>query len=233
MMWRATNDMINQLLAAPEHGLGYQFVTYRRQGEWHEAIVLNAELILEEPSWEGKVELPFHGQSEMLSKVVAIHGIESFMVRRRGGGLASMVAEPAALNCGRSYAGGAALDALEQRLEADERFVRISAFMNDKRVDQRNRRLLPGSFATSLHDYSQCVGCKVSPHGDDPVDRYALPNPAPPVYAFHIIAEEGTWVQRGRAQPNFGHAGGGEEAYFRDGTSPGSLMENQPRPYGQ
>lgn len=175
MLWRATIEMMRQLLAAPEHGPGFQFVRYLRLGAWREACVLNAELILEEQTQADQIDLLLHGCDDVLATARMIGELEGFQLVNRPGGAASMVAEPAFLPCGRTHACGAAIDARAHRLERDARFVRLSAFKDDKRVDQKDRRLLPGSFATTLADYRLCAKCP-----DAPVDRYALPNPALP-----------------------------------------------------
>ena len=104
--------------------------------------------------------------------------------------------------------------------------MRLAAHADDQRVDPKRKRLIPGSYATTSGDYRLCVNCP-----DDPIDRYALPNPDPITTVFRMQPAQSDVLQRGIVQPNFGHDGGGAEAFFKNGTSDGSLIGITP--YGQ
>jgi hypothetical protein len=104
--------------------------------------------------------------------------------------------------------------------------VRLSAYENDHRIDFEKKRLIEGSYTTTHLDYLDCV--KLC---DDPVDRYALPNDEPVEWAFYILPQTKDQLQRGVAQPAFGHAGGGIEAYFENGTSNDTYFVT--KPYGK
>jgi hypothetical protein len=58
---------------------------------------------------------------------------------------------------------------------------------------------------------------------DDPVERYALPNEDEIKFVFYICQLKTDTVQRGIVQPANDKRGGGEEAYFSNGTSPGTF----------
>lgn len=102
-----------------------------------------------------------------------------------------------------------------------QRFVRFSAYANDRRVTARGG-LLPGSYATSFLDASTILTALSA------VGHYALPNIAPPQYRFEISPPPLTDLHYGTALPNFGQSGGGTEIeFFRgvpDGHVSGPLM---------
>ena len=100
--------------------------------------------------------------------------------------------------------------------KSPERFVRFSAFRNDRRVHQ-DGSLLPGTYVTSERD----AGC--TPSGFAAVGRYALPNPMPAINRFDIAIPKGTSGLVGTVAPAFGQAGGGVEIELTNGTPPGSV----------
>jgi hypothetical protein len=91
-------------------------------------------------------------------------------------------------------------------------FMRFTAYTNDRRITPE-KGLLPGTYATTEVD-SRAVAT-----GEQAVERYALPNPAPAVYRFRIDPTAGTHHQAGIVQPAYGHAGGGLEVLFPVGTA--------------
>lgn len=118
-----------------------------------------------------------------------------------------------------------AKDADETVVKGYEMLVRVSAFKNDIRVDEKLKLLKPGSYATTYFDYFTCVNCNL-----DPVDRYALPNNLKTEWAFYIQPSRKDFYKEGVVMPNFGRKGGGKEVYFEKGTSINSLIDT--RPYG-
>ena len=110
-----------------------------------------------------------------------------------------------------------------EKVNGSEIFVRLSHWNNDKRVDKVNKRLLPGTFTTTLKDYKECNKTR-----DDPIERYALPTNDPILWAFHIQPKNTDTLQSGIVQPAFGRRGGGEEAYFDKGTSYGTFISQTP-----
>jgi hypothetical protein len=95
-------------------------------------------------------------------------------------------------------------------------FMRFTAYSNDRRITPE-KGLLPGTYATTEED-SRAVAT-----GEQAVERYALPNPAPAVYRFRIDPTAGTQHQAGIVQPAYGHAGGGVEVLFTVGTARGTV----------
>lgn len=105
-----------------------------------------------------------------------------------------------------------------------DRFVRFSAFVNDRRVGQ-NGDLLPGTFATSLRD------ADMVPTALTAVGHYALPSILPPTYRFDIVPPPLTGYHFGTVAPAFGQSGGGTEIEFFTGVGPGSVSGPSMIPY--
>ncbi|MCC7275467.1 MAG: hypothetical protein IT561_22550 [Alphaproteobacteria bacterium] len=98
-----------------------------------------------------------------------------------------------------------------------EKFVRFSAFANDRRLAPGNG-LLPGSYATSERD-GQFVNT-----GYAAVGRYALPNPVAAQHRLAIVVGKAIGALVGTVRPAFGNAGGGVEAEFPLGLPAGSVV---------
>ncbi|MBX9842128.1 MAG: hypothetical protein K2Z80_10015 [Xanthobacteraceae bacterium] len=105
----------------------------------------------------------------------------------------------------------------------NEKFVRFSAFRNDRRI-QSDGSLLPGSYATSELD------ARFSPSGFAVVGRYALPNILPAINRFEISVPPGTSGLVGTVSPAFGQAGGGVEIEFTNGAPPSSVIKHSTIP---
>lgn len=234
MIRKVTPEIERILLAMPESGMGYQIVEFRDgiYGPLVKAVAYNARLVID-------FDNAFSDSQRYVSRrgVMALfrdegatrsmNTIKDLRVVGKGqSGRQSLVAEPFARRCGRRSGGISAEDSTGVTADGKEEFVRLSADPNDKRVDVERKRLVPGTYTTTLTDYRLCVECP-----DDPVDRYALPNPSSITTAFHVRPALGDGLQRGIVQPNFGHDGGGAEAFFKNGTSDGSLIGI--KPYGQ
>ena len=104
----------------------------------------------------------------------------------------------------------------ETKTVANDVFYRLTAFKDDRRVTP-DRGLRPQSYTTTSNDY------RMVPSGLAAVGRYALPSPFPAIHLFIIQPPEGTRVAYGTVRPDFGMAGGGVEAYFPDGSPPGTV----------
>jgi hypothetical protein len=125
------------------------------------------------------------------------------------------------------YSGGkGAIDNTAEYANGSEIFVRLSAYEDDKRIDFVNKKLTDGTYTTTKQDYLDCVN-----YGDDPIDRYALPNNEAIKWTFYIQPKSWDTLQRGIVQPAFGHDGGGIETYFANGTSNNTYLEK--RSYGK
>lgn len=97
-----------------------------------------------------------------------------------------------------------------------QKFVRFSAFRRDRRISAA-MELSPGSFATSSSD------ARAVPNALAAVARYALPNPAPPVWRFVISPTAGVRMLAGTVLPAFGWCGGGAEVEFVTATGPATV----------
>jgi hypothetical protein len=100
-----------------------------------------------------------------------------------------------------------------------DRFVRLSAYENDLRVNLQLKCLIPGSYTTTYADYAECKKT-----GADPIDRYALPTEEQIKHVFHVQPSSVDWFRPGIVEPANGHKGGGAEALFDVGTSPGTYL---------
>lgn len=97
-----------------------------------------------------------------------------------------------------------------------ERFVRYSAFQNDRRITPLGG-LVPGSFATSSHDAAHVSTALTV------VGRYALPSIQAPRFRFDIVPPPLTDLYYGTVSPAFGQSGGGTEIEFWRGAADGSV----------
>jgi len=91
--------------------------------------------------------------------------------------------------------------------EPGEEFIRLSAFKNDKRINE-DGSVVGGTYATTPNDMN------VTPSGLAAVGRYALPNRLPARYVFKITPPPFTPVYFGTVTPNYGLCGGGVEVFF-------------------
>lgn len=105
-----------------------------------------------------------------------------------------------------------------------QKFIRLSAFENDLRIDRELGRLLPGSFSTDLEDF-----LTMDINHFHPNQYYSLPNDMSICWMFYFRSISGDSFQKGTVQPAFGKQGGGREYFFENGTSKGSLISVNPR----
>jgi hypothetical protein len=235
MIWRAAPEQQVYLLSQPESGMGYQLVEILIRGEAsRRSVVVYQAIVIVELDEAFDMELEFLAQRqdwdawalEPDAFPVLQNAVEFNVQIPPKGHTLDLVAEPTLGRCGRRYGCGGAVIAPVFKADGEGVFVRVSAFVNDNRVDRNKGCLIPGTFTTTLQDYQRCVKCP-----DDPVDRYALPNPLEITTAFFVRPSDQDYLQKGIVQPNFGKSGGGEEAFFAQGTSQDTLIDT--RPYGQ
>ncbi|MCC6700656.1 MAG: hypothetical protein IT221_03985 [Fluviicola sp.] len=220
MIYKIYKQDSDTLLEQPETGMGYQIISTRLYERYttKKMVVYNTRLAvdLDENFELNKKKIINEGYEVMLSKSQEIM-LETDSIKVI---LHSQLNESVELSTSKKilfkrYAGGmGATDNPKENASGIENFVRLSAFEDDRRIDIVNMKLKPGSFATTENDYRDCLSQK-----DDPVDRYALPNDNKIEWAFYIRPKSHDQLQRGIVQPAFGHAGGGIEAYFENGTS--------------
>lgn len=230
MIYRARDSLMYDLLSMPETGMGYQLIDAKRKDmiSRERFIVYNSELIIDLDSKfkEFQNQIIKESFSKVLSKVdflplYAITVVKSSEVREP-----QMLTERKKKEKHRYSGGQGAIDSPTEHANGKELFVRLSAYLNDKRIDFDNKRLKPGTFATTNTDYTTCVR-----YSDDPIDRYALPNDDEIKWAFYVQPKSYDSLKRGIVQPAFGHDGGGVEVYFKKGTSRGTYLDK--RPYGE
>jgi hypothetical protein len=216
MYFRLSAVQENQLLHEPETGMGYQVVQARQQGSYVEEkfLVLNSEIVIEINGYE----------ADHVRNIIN-EGINAFKPKAKLITLSSMTLLNEnqyrnIVNESKNNKESGATDNPIENANGVEVFVRLSAFDDDKRVDKINKCLRPGSYTTTLQDYTDCKTTN-----DDPVERYALPNNDKIKWAFHIQPKQTDTLQRGTVQPANDKRGGGKEVYFDKGTATGTFIK--------
>ena len=219
MYYKLDKELENYLLDQPETGMGYQILEACKERSYlkERFLILNSEIAIE----------MYGSESEYVRKVIW-EGISAIKIKAQLITLTS----PSVLN-ERQYSNvvnessdesqKGAIDNPVINADGKEIFIRLSAFHYDKRIDQIGQRLLPGSYTTTKEDYFRCKSgiC-------DPVERYALPYSYEIKFAFHIRPLATNTLQKGTVQRANGKEGGGKEAYFAQGTSIGTLIDQTP-----
>lgn len=221
MIYRLHWVDVNNLLRAPETGMGYQVVEAAQYGieAAKRYVVYNSELAINIDSEfkSYKRQIFFEGfskaldrSSELILETKSIRVLNKAEVQERK----ALRFSESKTNKKRHPGDKGAKENPKESANGVEIFVRLSAYENDKRIDFDNKRLRPGTYTTTEQDYNECVSTN-----DDPIDRYALPNDEAINWAFYVRPKTGDTLQRGIVQPAFDHEGGGIEAYFENGTS--------------
>ena len=111
-----------------------------------------------------------------------------------------------------------------------ERFIRLSAFENDVRIDKINKCFLPGTYSTTLEDYLTMKANILDKNKNlgDPIIRYSLPIDLPIKWIFYVHPKAGDQYRKGKVQSAFGKIGGGIECLFDFGTSKNTLTSINP-----
>lgn len=220
MIFSLSDNDAASLLQLPETGMGYQIIETRLRGEYSfkKVLVLNAALgiDLEAPYdevilrkiWQGslhfsKIPSASFQEIQLVSKGVDMNILKEDEERH-----------PHQLG---------AIDAPTQLANGSNHYIRLSPFKDDKRIDQKRKCLLPGSFTTTMEDFlTLTVNRRVAGaplHFYDPIERYSLPSSLPIAWIFNIQPKQNDAFQQGIVQPAFGRHGGGIECYFVNGTS--------------
>lgn len=209
MIYNLSNALQNQLLKLPETGMGYQIAEVKLPYQYgtHRLMVLNAEIGLPiDDVWT-------YNRLYKHERFVALKAKSEF----KDIILARVVERKEWHNILNEVSNWPAKPAKDNPVELAngiERFVRLSAYANDRRVDTVNKCFLPGTYATTEDDYVLCVNTK-----DNPVERYALPNDELIQYSFYAKPLHTDPLQKGTVEPDFGKRGGGKEVVFKNGTS--------------
>jgi hypothetical protein len=231
MIYKAYSLDTQKFLSLPETGMGYQIIEAKKPSSYSKEkyVVYNGELIIDLDSrlFEFKQKIKINGYSRSLNEAERWTGeTASISLVPKSLLLEKCVLSETEKKDKRRHSGRGAIENPKEPASGKEVFVRISAYENDRRIDFVKKRLIEGSYTTTQLDYLDCVRLS-----DDPIDRYALPNDEPVKWAFYILPKTEDQLQRGVVQPAFGHAGGGIEAYFENGTSDDTYFET--RPYGK
>ena len=231
MIYKAFFTDTQKFLALPETGMGYQVIEAKRSGEIYKNkyVVYNGELIIDLDSrlFEFKEKIKTKGFSKVLSEADKwLCETESISLVSKSLLLEKRVLSETEKKDKKRHSGSGAREHPKESANGSEIFVRLSDYENVLRIDFVKKRLIEGSYTTTQLDYLTCLN-----YSDDPVDRYSLPNNDPIKWAFYVLPKTNDQLQKGVVQPAFGHAGGGIEAYFENGTSDDTYFET--RPYGK
>jgi hypothetical protein len=217
MIYKARTDNIAQLLNLPETGMGYQLIEAKIIGERFSKkfVAYNSELIVDNDTSfiQFKSQIINEGFEQSTSKANLIQ-LSDIKLSKVGGVIPQIFNEALFVKFSRAKSGKSAEESAILYGTGTDKYVRLSAYLKDRRIDVTNAKLLPGAYATTLNDYQ---ACKQS--NDNPIDRYALPNDEPIKWAFYIQPSKTDPYKFGIALRNFGKEGGGIEALFINGTS--------------
>jgi hypothetical protein len=206
------------LLLLPESGMGYQIIEANRRNNYSKErfIVYNCELIVEKNEYfENNKKLIFQeGYTKIFSKSDYLELYNLRVLKSTVFSNVRMLSEINLANKKRHSGGKGAIDNEPVYANGVDKFVRLSPYPNDFRIDTVNMRLTNGSFTTTEADY---INCKM--FNDDPIDRYALPSDEKINWAYFIQPKSYDQYRPGIVQPANNHNGGGIEALFDNGTS--------------
>jgi hypothetical protein len=220
MIYKTYLTDTSKLLSLPESGMGYQIIEGKLLSEnaIRKYVVYNCELAidLDEDFQIYRKQVINKGFANVLNES------KSFLVSTDSIKLVAGTPQYEYRDLSyykqtknkRHSGGKGAKGGSKEYTKGDETFVRISAYENDKRIDINRRRLIEGSYTTTLADYYDCILTD-----DEPIDRYSLPNDEKVKWAFYIKPTSLDVLQRGIVQPAYGHEGGGIEVFFEKGTS--------------
>jgi hypothetical protein len=219
MYFKLSTSQENSLLNLPETGMGYQIIEANKAGSYSRSryLALNSEIIIEVNGYEGD-----HVRKVIHDGIFKVKALASELVITN----ITVLNEKQFRNQIRESKNENEKGAIENPVvnaSGDEVFVRLSAFSDDRRIDKINKRLLPGSFTTTMDDY---LKCKAS--NDNPNERYALPNNDKIQFTFHIKPLKSDTLQKGIVQAANDKRGGGKEAYFANGTAVGTFLLQTP-----
>lgn len=214
MIYNLTAKEQGYLIDQPETGMGYQIVEAQEFGNYaiKRFIILNSTLAIESDNAQTFLKQIFKEGFEKIRAKAQIMSFKNIKVLNK-------IEAFGLVNDGPANASKGAKDSIEERANGSEIFIRLSAYLNDRRIDRINKCLRPGSFTTTFIDYELCKNNKL-----DPIARYALPNEENIKWVFYIKPKILNILQRGVVQPANNQLGGGKEIYFKNGTSPSSFI---------
>ena len=190
-----------RLLAAPESGMGYQFVTLEGLGAF---VVLNATIALQldDASDKETGQEPLASLDGEIARAIKTIEADKFAWLPSKAELSETAKELEAPIGTKLHV--ATHGSYPSTPETGELFVRYSAFVNDLRFNN-DGSVREGTYVTTEIDSAMV------PSGLTAVARYAPPNKHPAKYKFYIDAPVTTTIQCGTSAPKFGESGGGVE----------------------
>lgn len=214
-----------ELLALPETGMGWQLVEVQRDRLLVErVVVVNASTVAGTVSREARLirEGKAHDRvTDARQLLESGSPLATIQVLTKSRAISEGILAPSY----RLKTEGPASDAPVEGSQPDERFMRFSAFANDRRV------LADGSVSAGTYVTTHADGMLVKT-GREAVARYALPNPDPAVHRFHLRPPVPILVRRGIVQPAYSQPGGGVEVIFEHGAPAGTLFKTDQIPPG-
>ena len=227
MIYKISSPLENSLLAMPETGMGYQIIDIKTfSGESNEIyIVYNADIAISiDNDFEMNKARFINSSFKPLIPALPLLDIDPDKIKiysqadMRNNKTISQYIDIAK----RKKGGKGATDNTKENATGEEVFVRVSPYENDKRVDIKLKKIIAGTFTTTLPDYDECIDT-----ADNPLDRYALPTQKEIKWSFYIKPLQMDILQRGIVQPAFDHEGGGLEAFYVSGTSENTVIEKK------
>ena len=218
-MWNLDKAAIEDLVALPETGMGFQLVESLILGKPTPLLIFNSERAIDlsqlglEPGDDPTVILR-NGLRiiETLKRDDVVMTMFSAPAPRSFSLLNARIGPLPSTNVAVASAGvRAALPSSlvkHDKLKTNRVFHRFSASNPDRRVDPLTGSFLAGTYAAPASEVP------FVPTGFVAVGRFALPNTLPASFHYEIEAPAGTSVDFGTVAPAFGQAGGGVEAYF-------------------
>jgi hypothetical protein len=218
-LWNLDQDAVSELLALPESGMGFQWVTAATPGSRSPFLIFNSSIAIDLEDLELR---PGDDPAVILS-----NGLKIIEAQRRMGPTRTIFSAPSlrdfSLLRTRIHAASSVAPVVpritltsslvkKMTLPSVRAFHRYSAFNPDRRIDPVTGDLARGSYAVPESEVP------FLPTGFAAVGRLALPLTAPASHVYSISAQAGTAVEFGTIAPAFGQSGGGVEAYFPSGA---------------
>lgn len=218
MLYTTTDDLQDFLITQPETGMGFQVLSPSKKSINAEdlIIILNAQIAIEfKDVKSSRVEYKSINYNDIKSyTIINLTQFNSYFETLQNEQQLSAIESPLKDSTGSEM----------------ERFIRLSAFENDLRVDKINKCFLPGTYATTLEDYLT-MNVNILDNNSNlgnPISRYSLPLDLPIKWIFYVHPKAGDRYRKGKVQPAFGKIGGGIECFFEFGTSPDTLTSSNP-----
>lgn len=208
----------HRLLARPETGMGYQVIKLNKDID-DISYVLVENATVARAVWTVRESAPFTLSRKSWISVDSEERIQEAMTEWQFMTLSHASAASRGFVLRKARDGGVpASEAEQESSEPYERFIRFSAFSNDRRI-LADGSLLPNTYATTHAD-----GISVK-SGMEAVRRYALPSEDPATHRYFLRPPTQVLLRRGTVTPANGQPGGGAEVLFDDGAPPGTLYD--------